>query len=98
MNKVRITAVRQTVYTDFYDGWMKNPMSKGSDPLCYGRKRRAAEKSSQAKRRSRALDNARHDKRRRGIFFKKAHLDTIRILAGFLSCVRILLFHHSHGR
>ena len=35
MNKVRITAIRQTVYVEslakgegnFYDGWMKNPMS-----------------------------------------------------------------------
>ena len=34
MNKVRITAIRQTVYQslargegNFYDGWMKNPMS-----------------------------------------------------------------------
>jgi hypothetical protein len=27
MNKVRITAIRQTGEGNFYDGWMKNPMS-----------------------------------------------------------------------
>jgi hypothetical protein len=52
MNKVRITAIRQTGEGNFYDGWMKNPMSAmiscndGFRPFSFYRNATTGEKTS----------------------------------------------------